>query len=222
MLPLSVYFEPHEVRRWLDAGGYGALFGLLFSCGLGFPLPEDVPLIASGLLIASHRMRLAIAAPLAWLGIMAGDCVLYGVGHRYGNSIVKLPLIGKHITQARLDRAENLFRKYGAWMVALGRMFMGIRGAMVVAAGTSRLKFHKFLIADGLAAIVSGGLFMYLGIWGGENGPAIGRRVRIFRHTMWGAAGVIAIVLLIFFFWRDRRRSNQDNDNTPAVPASRQ
>jgi membrane protein DedA with SNARE-associated domain len=226
MLLAAAYFEPHEVRRWLDAGGYFALWGLLFSCGLGFPLPEDVPLIASGILIAEHRMRLAIAAPLAWLGIMLGDCVLYSFGHRYGNSVVKLPLIGKYISQARLDRAENLFRRYGAWMVALGRMFMGIRGAMVLAAGTSRLKFFKFLIADGLAAIVSGGVFMYLGIWGGERGAEIGHRVRIFRHTMWASAGVIAIILLIIFFWRDRRRSDRANgangDDATTVPANRQ
>ncbi|HEX4055428.1 MAG TPA: DedA family protein [Tepidisphaeraceae bacterium] len=222
MFVLAAYFEPHEVQRWLVAGGYGALFGLLFSCGLGFPLPEDVPLIASGILIADHRMHLAIAAPLAWLGIVGGDCILYAIGHRYGNSIVKIPLIGKHITQRRLDRAENLFRKYGAWMVAVGRMFMGIRGAMIVAAGTSRLKFHKFIIADGLAAIVSGGLFMVLGYWGGKDGRVIGHRVRIFRHTMWATAGVLAIILIIFFFWRDRRRSSRADGDASAVPASRQ
>ncbi len=135
---------------------------------------------------------------------------------------MKIPLLGKHITQARLDRAENLFRKYGAWMVALGRMFMGIRGAMVVAAGTSRLKLHKFLIADGLAAIVSGGLFMFLGYWGAKNGPAMGHRVRIFRHTMWSAAGVIAIILIIFFFWRDRRRNGRPSGDPSELHASRQ
>jgi membrane protein DedA with SNARE-associated domain len=209
MLPLAIYFEPHTVIRWLVAGGYGALFGLLLSCGVGFPLPEDVPLIASGILIANHRMHLALAAPLAWLGIVGGDCILYTFGYRYGHSVVKIPLIGKHITAARLERAETLFRKYGAWMVAVGRLFMGIRGAMVITAGTSRYKLHKFLIADGLAAIVSGGMFMYLGYCGGEYGPAMAHRVRNFRHAMWTTAGVLAIVLIVFFFWRDRRRSSR-------------
>jgi membrane protein DedA with SNARE-associated domain len=208
MLILASYIEVNTVKIWLLKGSYGALFGLLFSCGLGFPLPEDVPLIAAGILIYHHHMHLALAAPLAWLGIVGGDCVLYTLGYRYGEKISKIPIIGKHITPARLERAENLFRKYGAWMVAVGRLFMGIRGAMVVAAGTSKLKFHKFIVADGLAAIVSGGMFMFLGFWGGEFGPEMVHRIREFKYTLWCTAGFLAIILIVFFFRRDRRAAS--------------
>ena len=34
----------------IGAGGYYVLFGLLFSCGLGVPIPEDVPLLVAGAL----------------------------------------------------------------------------------------------------------------------------------------------------------------------------
>ncbi|MGD0769077.1 MAG: DedA family protein [Tepidisphaeraceae bacterium] len=207
MLPLAVYFEVDTVKGWLLRGSYGTLFGLLFSCGLGFPLPEDVPLIAAGMLIYHHHMHLAIAAPLAWLGIIGGDCVLYTLGYRYGEEISKVPFIGKHVTPSRIQRAELLFQKYGVWMVAVGRLFMGIRGAMVVAAGTSRLKFHKFIIADGLAAIVSGGMFMFVGYWGGEYGPEMVHRIRQFKYSMWIGAALLAVMLFCWFFWRDRNHS---------------
>ena len=206
MLPLAFeLFRVETVRHWIQAGGYGALFGLLFSCGLGLPLPEDFPLIASGILIAHHHMNVAIAAPLAWLGIVGGDCILYTLGHHFGEKITKIPVIGKHVTLARLQRAEGLFRKYGVWMVAVGRLFMGIRGAMVVAAGTSRLKFIKFIIADGLAAIVSGGMFMYLGYWGGKNGREVMEKAREFRHILTGGAIIFAIVLIVIFYFRSRK-----------------
>jgi membrane protein DedA with SNARE-associated domain len=208
MFVLAAYFEVNTVKGWLLRGSYGALFGLLFSCGLGFPLPEDVPLIAAGILIYHHHMHLAIAAPLAWLGIIGGDCVLYTLGYRYGEQISKVPIIGKHVTPSRIQRAEALFQKYGVWMVALGRLFMGIRGAMVIAAGTSRLKFIKFIIADGLAAIVSGGMFMSVGYWGGEYGPAMVHRIREFKYSMWIGAAILAIVLIFLFFWRDRSPSD--------------
>jgi membrane protein DedA with SNARE-associated domain len=207
MLSLAAYFEVNTVKGWLLRGSYGTLFGLLFSCGLGFPLPEDVPLIAAGILIYHHHMNLAIAAPLAWLGIIGGDCVLYTLGYRFGEKISEVPIVGKHVTPSRIKRAELLFQKYGVWMVAVGRLFMGIRGAMVVAAGTSRLKFHKFIIADGLAAIVSGGLFMYVGYWGGEFGPEMVRRIREFKYSMWIGAAVLAVALIVFFFWRDHKQS---------------
>jgi membrane protein DedA with SNARE-associated domain len=218
ILPLALFFDPHTVRGWLDTGGYGALFGLLLSCGLGVPIPEDVPLIAAGILIARHHWQFAIAAPLAWLGIVGGDCILYTIGYFYGEQIVKVPFIGKHVTLHRIRRLEDLFRKYGIWMVALGRLFMGIRGAMVVTAGTSRFKFIKFIIADGLAAIFSGGIFLCLGYYGGTYGGDIAEHVRQFRYSMWIAAGILAIVLTIYFFWRDRKRSKQpDEEETPSL-----
>jgi len=213
MLALAVYFEVNTVKGWLLRGSYGALFGLLFSCGLGFPLPEDVPLIAAGILIYHHHMQLAVAAPLAWLGIIGGDCVLYTLGYRYGEQISKVPIVGKHVTPSRILRAEALFQKYGVWMVALGRLFMGIRGAMVIAAGTSRLKFLKFIIADGLAAIASGGMFMCVGYWGGEYGPAMVHRVREFKYSMWIGAAILALVLIFLFFWRDRSQSSESTSS---------
>jgi membrane protein DedA with SNARE-associated domain len=212
MLALAAYFEVNTVKGWLLRGSYGTLFCLLFSCGLGFPLPEDVPLIAAGILIYHHHMHLAVAAPLAWLGIIGGDCVLYTLGYRYGEQISKVPIIGKHVTPSRIRRAEALFQKYGVWMVALGRLFMGIRGAMVVAAGTSRLKFLKFIIADGLAAIASGGMFLYVGYWGGEYGPEMVHRVREFKYSMWIGAAILALVLILLFFWHDRSQSG-DSDS---------
>jgi membrane protein DedA with SNARE-associated domain len=161
-------------------------------------------------------MHFALVAPLAWLGIVGGDCCLYTLGYRYGEKIIYVPFIGKHVTLARLKRAENLFLKYGVYMVALGRLFMGIRGAMVITAGTSKFKFPKFIVADGLAAVVSGGMFLYLGYFAGENGHEMAHRVREFRYSLWIAAAVIAVGLAVFFFWRDRWGRPRSLQNHPA------
>jgi membrane protein DedA with SNARE-associated domain len=202
---LALFFEVPTVRHWIERGSYFALFGLLFSAGLGFPLPEDVPLIASGVLIFHHHMSLALAAPLAWLGIIGGDCVLYSLGYQLGEKIVGVPIIGRHVTLPRLKRAEQLFLRYGIIMVFLGRMFMGIRGAMVITAGTARFNFFRFILADGLGAVCSGGLFMYLGYWGAEYGRETEHAAHAIKREMWIIALAIAVILSIIFFWRDRR-----------------
>ena len=181
--------------------GYGVLFGMLFLCGLGLPVPEDIPLIVSGILIGSHKMHLGIAAPLAWAGIIGGDCMLYMLGRTYGLNITRVPFVGKHVTKARIEKAEKLFERWGIWVVAIGRLFAGIRGAMVVAAGTLRFNFIKFIIADGLAALVSGGLFMFLGYKVGQNIHLIT------KYKEWIALGfgIAAGVALIYFYWRHNR-----------------
>jgi membrane protein DedA with SNARE-associated domain len=185
----------------IGAGGYFVLCGLLFSCGLGVPIPEDIPLLVAGALIGSGHMHLGLAAVLAWCGIIGGDCVLYYLGHHFGLNITKLPVIGKHVTKARILRAEKLFLHYGVWVVAVGRLFAGIRGAMVIAAGTIRFSFIKFFIADGLAALVSGGLFLFLGYKFGQNLHRVAKAI----HEG-GAMLLVGVVvfLIIFIVWKVR------------------
>jgi len=201
ILPLAVTIE--HVLHLMNRGGvgYGVLFGMLFLCGLGLPVPEDIPLIVSGILIGSHQMHLGIAAPLAWAGIIGGDCVLYMLGRTYGLNITRVPFVGKHVTTARIEKAEKLFERWGIWVVAIGRLFAGIRGAMVVAAGTLRFNFIKFIIADGLAALVSGGLFMFLGYKVGQNIHLIT------KYKEWIALGfvIVGVLAVIYFVWRHKR-----------------
>src|SRR5437868_744271 len=108
---LAIGFE--SVEKWIYTGGYFVLFGLLFLCGLGLPVPEDIPLLIAGALVASGKFHLAIAAVAAWCGIIGGDCVLYHLGKKFGLEITRLPLIGKHVTKQRIEKIESLFSKYG-------------------------------------------------------------------------------------------------------------
>jgi membrane protein DedA with SNARE-associated domain len=200
-----LFFNFEHVRSWLEWGGYVMLFTLLFSCGLGLPLPEDIPLMTAGFLISQHHMQLAFAAPIAWLGIMGGDCVLYRFGWRYGTQITQVPFIGRHVTAQRIELVANLFAKYGVWVVGFGRVIAGIRGAMVVAAGATRYTFAKFIVADGLAAIVSGGTFMFLGYWFGSNLDEMERRG---AELKWIIAGIVIVALLLlgaYIWWRKKK-----------------
>src|SRR3954466_14225936 len=152
----------NTIQNFVEAGGYYVIFGLLFACGLGLPLPEDVPLIIGGYFVATGHLHLAGVAIAGGLGIIGGDCVLYHLGHRYGINITRLPLIGRHVTRQRIEKVERLFDRYGVWVVGGCRLIAGVRGAMVVAAGIIRYNFVTFIIADGLAAFVSGGLWVWL------------------------------------------------------------
>jgi membrane protein DedA with SNARE-associated domain len=196
MILAHFFVDPDTIKAWIEWGGYFVLFGLLLACGMGLPVPEDVPLIFSGVLISQGHMHWWVAAPVAWLGILGGDTILYSLGRRFGEDITRLPVIGKHVTLPRLRKAEDWFNRYGIVVVAVGRLLAGVRGAMVVAAGVSRFNFVKFIIADGLAAIVSGGLFMLIGYKCGENYHDMSGKVTIFLIVGGLTLGVcVAIVL---------------------------
>lgn len=204
---LSV-IDPATVEQWILVGGPLAIFGLLFACGLGLPLPEDIPLIIGGFFIAKGTMHPIAVCVLAWLGIIGGDCVLYSMGRKYGLNITRVPFIGKHLTEARILKAEQLFDRYGIWVVAVGRLFAGIRGAMVVAAGTTRFNFTKFVIADGIAALISGGLFVALGYYLGRTLNDVDEiRAKIKPYEHWVIVGIIVIVIAVvgYILWRRRK-----------------
>src|SRR5687768_7535794 len=162
-------FSPERVEAWVAWGGPLVIFALLFACGMGLPLPEDIPLLIGGYFVGRGEMHLAVVGVLAWVGIIGGDCVLYALSRRYGMNVTRLPLIGRHVTQKRILWAEKKFERYGIWVVAICRMVAGVRGAMVVAAGAIKYNFIKFVVADGIAALVSGGFFLYLGYLAGKH-----------------------------------------------------
>jgi membrane protein DedA with SNARE-associated domain len=186
------------------------LFALLFSCGLGVPLPEDIPLITAGILVGSGKMNLIIAAIVAWCGIIGGDCVLYHIAKKYGMGITRIPFIGSHVTPARIKRAERLFDKYGVLVIGVGRMFAGIRGAMVIAAGVIRYNFVSFVIADGLGAVLSGGLFLALGYFLGNNLDAIQAKVKGFEVHVGIGLAICGVLLVVFLMWRKKRNQAAD------------
>jgi membrane protein DedA with SNARE-associated domain len=198
-------FSLDDVNTWITAGGYFVLFGLLFACGLGLPLPEDIPLLIGGALIAQGQMDWWPVAIFAWCGIIGGDCVLYHMGKKYGLNITRVPFVGKHVTRARIERAEGLFAKYGVWVVAIGRLFAGIRGAMVIAAGTIRFNFVKFVIADGLAALVSGGLFVVLGYWFGSRLDWLKDQIAQWQHRILFVLIPVVVLIGLYIWWRRRK-----------------
>jgi membrane protein DedA with SNARE-associated domain len=195
-------FSFDQIQGWIQAGGYVMLFGLLFACGLGLPMPEDIPLIIAGALIAKNQMTWAIAGTCAWCGIIGGDCVLYYMARRYGMNITKAPLIGKHVTRERIEWVEGMFEKYGVGVVAVCRLFAGVRGAMVIAAGAIKFNFIKFVIADGIAALISGGLFMLFGWWvGSKLTPEL---IKEFKHWFLIGGILLVIGLVAWIVWKRR------------------
>jgi membrane protein DedA with SNARE-associated domain len=224
--------SPERVEAWVTWGGSAMIFALLFACGVGLPLPEDIPLLVGGYFVGQGKMHLVVLCVLAWLGIIGGDCVLYSLARRYGLNVTRLPLIGRHVTETRILWAEEKFERYGVWVVAICRMFAGVRGAMVIAAGAIRFNFVKFIIADGLAAIVSGGLFVYLGYLAGKHFGSVAdvrKRIQHYEHYVVTGLVVVACILLAYFLWRrkklkaeraqDAERRAHDHGAAAAAPA---
>lgn len=198
------------LRHWawtqVEQHGPVWLFMLLFLSGAGLPLPEDVPLVAAGVSVARGTMSWTTAGSVAWIAMMCGDTSLYILGYIFGHGILRIPIVGRHLSEKRLKQCEAWFGRWGVWAVGIGRMFAGIRTAIVVAAGTMRFNYGKLILADGIAAIVSGGAFLILGYWAGTHAEAAWPLIARYRDLFSLIALFAAIALLIVLRVRNHRK----------------
>ena len=59
-----------NVIEFLSEYQYWAMFGTLFLCGLGLPMPEEVVLVGSGLLVGWERADFLYSSIACVLGIL--------------------------------------------------------------------------------------------------------------------------------------------------------
>ncbi len=69
---------------------YLTILGILFACGLGVPIPEDITLIAAGILASAGSISLPGAYIVGYVGVMVGDTLLFFTGRKYGHKVFRV------------------------------------------------------------------------------------------------------------------------------------
>ncbi len=172
--------------------GYFAVFGVLILCGFGLPVPEDISLVAGGVISALGNTNEHIMFAVGMAGVLIGDAVVFTAGLTFGEKILQNRFVARIITPDRYDTVQRQFEKYGKWVVFMARFMPGLRTPIFLTAGVSkRVSFLRFFITDFLAAFISVPVWVYLGFYGASN----------FDQLMtWVRQGQITIFLLLPLF----------------------
>ena len=146
LLIIATLLSSLDIQSWMLNAFYPVLLLVLVAASLGVPIPEDVPLIAAGVILSQQPDAATWGGTLsiALLGIMCGDVVLYVLGGLWGVEVCQHRWVNWLITPARLEKMTLKFNRYGMWMCFFGRFFMGVRAAMCITAGVTRLPFLAF------------------------------------------------------------------------------
>jgi membrane protein DedA with SNARE-associated domain len=134
---------------------YAAILAALLLGGLGLPIPEEVPIVAVGVLSHEGLARWWLALPVCLLGVLSGDVVLYWTGRRWGGRVLGWRAVAWVLTPARAARLTAAYREHAMKTVAAARHVVGLRAAAFLTAGIARVPFWKFMLADAGAALVS-------------------------------------------------------------------
>jgi membrane protein DedA with SNARE-associated domain len=194
------------------AGGlsYAVVTTLLVLCGLGIPIPEDIILVAGGY-VASEQGDDVLPMMFAGLaGILAGDGLIFVLGRRFGIAMAERTFLRRFLTVERIAHVDVLFRRHGPKILLAARFTPGVRAVTYFTAGAIRLPFWKFLFFDGLAALVSAPLWVFLGY---RYGHAI-----VDEAKRWQGYFLLAVAGLAVGLWLWRRRRGRRP--AIAVPSS--
>ena len=139
------------------------IFGILVACGLGFPLPEDIPLIAAGYLVWDKTITWIPTLLVTLGGVVVGDTLLFLLGAKLGVKFLKNPWVGRFYPEEKVKRTRAYFRKYGDKIVFIARFFAGLRAVVFFMAGSMHMKYRRFIFLDFLAALISVPIWIGIG-----------------------------------------------------------
>jgi membrane protein DedA with SNARE-associated domain len=206
------------LEAFLRSWGYLGVFVGILLTGLGFPMPEELPIVLGGALAGARQsVHWWIMLPVCIVGVVIGDTFLYGIGRFWGAKLVARPFVKRHIlSPERLASITENFHKYGIRILLFARLTPGIRAPIFLTAGITRLPLSHFLLADGLYAIPGVSLLFVLGYFFTDS------MVALVTGDLEKVKNVIILVVVVgvaaYFTYRFLRRPMVTGDPTEMPP----
>ena len=183
---------------------YSGIFLFLMLTVFGFPFPEDGVLLLSGAVVSHGIVRVMPTLCVSYIGVVAGDLILYYIGRRYGILIVTDRRFKKIVNEARMERVGRWFHKWGNSLVFFGRHLIGVRAQVFLCAGIFEISADRVLLYDSLSAMIGVPAMIYLGYFFGSNFHVLKEKVVFWQWT--AVLLVIAAAAAFFVFQRLRRK----------------
>jgi membrane protein DedA with SNARE-associated domain len=194
------------LQELLQRFTYLGILAALLLGSVGVPIPEEMPIVAAGILSHEGLARWWLALPVCVVGVLAGDVVLYWAGRRWGERLLRWRVVRYVLTRARADWLKAAYREHAMKTVAMARHVTGLRAAAFLTAGIARVPFWKFILADAAAAAVTVPLAFGLAYFFTHQINAI--LADVHRVERWLAlAGLVAVAAaLVVYSARGNRR----------------
>jgi LPXTG-motif cell wall-anchored protein len=191
------------IIAWLQGfaasiGGPG-LFIIAFLDSSFLPLPEVNDLLVVSAVMA-HPYRLVYYALMATAGSVLGCVVLYGVGRRGGEALVR-----SRFGSERMSRYTTVFQRYGVLAILVPSLLPPPAPfkVFILLAGVAAIPIWRFVVA---LVIGRGARFLLVGVLAAKYG----KQTISFIHEHQRTFGLVAVGLILagtaaWLVWRRRR-----------------
>lgn len=196
------------VEHLVSQMGAPALFGIIGVESLGVPVPGETVLVAASAAASQGVLDIRTVALAAFAGAVLGDNVGFLIGRTLGRRTVVRYGSRFGLTDAAFDRVEAVAARWGPLMVAFARFIVLLRQLNGIVAGTTGMRWPRFLAANVVGAGLWVGFWTTLAYRFGRDAHAL--VPWIWHHLSLVAAilvpALIALLLILWFSGRLRGR----------------
>jgi membrane protein DedA with SNARE-associated domain len=188
-----------NISHLIDTYGYMAVFLLVGAESLGIPVPGETALIVAGTYAGhTHRLNPWIIFLVASAAAIIGDNIGFWIGDKGGYRLARRYGHVVRLDEHKLKIARYVFDIHGVKVVFLGRFVSILRTYAAFLAGTSRMRWRKFLPANAAGGIVWAGIYTLAAYLAGN---ALQRASHTIDLIIVGVA-VLAVTAVIFLVRR--------------------
>ena len=188
-----------SIGSLIESYGYLAVFVLVGVESLGVPLPGETALITAAIYAGhTHRLNPWLIFLVAAAAAIIGDNIGYWIGDKGGYRLARRYGPKVRLDERKLKTARYLFDLHGVKVVFFGRFVSVLRTYAAFLAGTSKMRWRRFLPANAAGGIVWAAIWTFAAYLAGN---ALKRASGIINLVFIGAA-VIAIVVAILLVRR--------------------
>ncbi|MBP1964270.1 VTT domain-containing protein [Paenibacillus aceris] len=184
------------LTSWLEHHGYWVLYFALFLEMLALPLPGEVLMSYTGLLIFQGKLNWFLCIVTAGAGVCTGVTLSYWIGFRLGAPFFEKYGARVHFGPDKLDKISYWFQKYGNKVLTIAYFIPGVRHFTGYFSGVTRISFRKYALFAYIGAFIWVSVFISLG-------KVLGPKWEQYHHTMNRYliyAGMIAAVIFIMVY----------------------
>jgi undecaprenyl-diphosphatase len=192
----------------LGAWTYALVAGLAFleaAAFIGLIAPGEVAVVFGGLIAGRGDIQLLPLIAAVWFAAFTGDLVSYGFGRAAGRAWAIRHGSRFGITPKRLEWAERYFASHGGKTILVGRFVGIVRALAPFIAGTSRMPFRRFALADLIGSGLWATAFTLLGFvfW-----QSLDHALELVRRGKLGLAVLLVVGVTATIIYRLARDPN--------------
>lgn len=177
---------------------YLFIIGIAYFDALIPIVPSETAVIAAGVLAGTGDLELSLVIICGAIGAFTGDNTAYLLGRRFEPQISRLVFRGEK-GQERHAWAERGLDRYGGPLIFGARFVPGGRTAVTVSSGVLGMRWARFALYDGIAAVAWASYAALIGYLGGktfEDNPLYGLLLGF------GIAAAVFVIVEVVRRWR--------------------